>query len=178
MDEQRSAAEGREVVVSRVFRAPRALVFEVWTQAEHFSRWFGPHGVDVASCQLDARPGGLLRFTHRFPGGPALHVKGAFVAVVADERLEFKTAFVDEQGRPTRPPMFADSPDWPLDAALETTVVFEDAEDGTRVTVWQRVTPEAAASLPVVVHERRMAADGWAEVFARLGEHLTKEQER
>ena len=66
-------AEG--VVVSRVFDAPRDLVFEVWTQAEHFTRWFGPHCAEVVACELDARPGGVKRAS---PTGhrplPAHHV--------------------------------------------------------------------------------------------------------
>jgi uncharacterized protein YndB with AHSA1/START domain len=177
MDERSTVSKPQEVI-SRVFRAPRALVFEVWTQAEHFSRWFGPHGVDVTSCELDARPGGLLRFTHSAPDRPSVHLKGTFSTVIPDERLELRIGFVDEQDRPAHPPPFAAGPDWPIDALMEMTVLFEDAEGGTRVTVWQRVTPESAASIPAVVKHQRMAAEGWVQTFARLGEHLTNVQER
>ena len=64
-----NAMPAEDVVISRVFDAPRDLVFEVWTKAEHFGRWFGPHGAEIVSCELDARPGGIIRFGHRLPEG-------------------------------------------------------------------------------------------------------------
>ena len=141
MPVQRSAGDpipAGDEVVSRVFGAPRGLVFEVWTKAEHFTRWFGPHGAEVFSCEIDARPGGVIRFGHRFPDGMALRLKGTFVEVVLDERLVFTLGVVDEHGHPVRHPMF---PDWPLDVSIETTVTLEDVGDGTRVTVAHRVFP-------------------------------------
>ena len=157
-----------EVVVSRVFDAPRALVFEVWTKAAHFTRWFGPFGAEVVDCELDPRPGGVIRFGHRFRG-TTLHVKGTFREVIPDERLVFTMWFVDESGHPVRHPMFDD---WPLDAMIGTTVVLESVEGGTRVTVAQWMTPSEAASHPSVVREQELAREGWAQVIARLGDHL------
>ena len=122
MSRQRDAARAVTInaeVATRVFPAPRELVFEVWTNVEHFTRWFGPHGAEVVSCELDPRPGGVLRFRHRFGNGTTVHLKGIFREVIQDERLVFTMAFVDEHGSPRRPPMF---PDWPLDAVIETTV--------------------------------------------------------
>jgi len=55
MSEQKSSGDvsrAQDEVISRVFSAPRALVFEVWTQAEHFARWFGPHGVETYGCEI------------------------------------------------------------------------------------------------------------------------------
>jgi uncharacterized protein YndB with AHSA1/START domain len=156
--------------ISRVFGAPRDLVFEVWTKAEHFTRWFGPHGAEVVSCEIDARPGGVIRFGHRFPDGATLYLKGTFVEVVLDERLVFTFGFVDEHGHPVRHPMF---PDWPLDVSIETTVVLEDVGDGTRVRVAHRVLPPDAASHPAAKRWHELALQGWMQVFDRLGEHLS-----
>jgi len=155
-------------VMTRVFGAPRELVFEVWTRAEHFRRWFGPHGAEVVDCELDARPGGIIRFGHRFPDW-TVHVKGGFREVVLKERLDFSIGFVDELGRPGRHPMF---PDWPLDAMMECTVTFEAVEGGTRVTVVQSVSPSALASHPSVKRNLELAREGWSQVLDRLGEHL------
>ena len=156
-------------VLTRVFDAPRELVFEVWTKVEHFTRWFGPHGAEVVDCELDPRPGGVIRFGHRFEGR-TLWVSGTFREVVQNERLVFTTGFVDEQGRPARHPMF---PDWPLDALGWSTVVFTQADGGTRVTVFQHVTPPEIASHPAVKRHQQLAAEGWKQVFERLGEHLS-----
>lgn len=157
-----------EVVVTRVFDAPRALVFEVWTKTEHFARWFGPFSAEVVDCELDPRPGGVIRFGHRFRG-TTLHVKGTFLEVIPDERLVFTMRFVDESGRPVRHPMFDD---WPLDAEIGTTVVLESVDGRTRVTVAQWMTPPEAAFHPAVMREQELAREGWAQVIARLGDHL------
>ena len=139
---QRSADSKPTLIVSRVFDAPRELVFEVWTRVEHFSRWFGPHGAEMIGCELDAR--GIIRFGHRIPER-TVYVNGTFTEVVKNERLVFNFAFVDEQGVATRPPMFAN---WPLDASIETIVTLQDEGSGTKVTVAHRVLPPDAASHP------------------------------
>ena len=172
----RSAAEEVPAggdVITRVFEAPLELVFEVWTRVEHFERWFGPLGVEVVDCQLEARPGGVLRFGHRFPGGPTFRVRGTFHEVVQDERLVFTTGFVDDDGRPRRHPMF---PDWPAETVMWTTVVFTKVDRGTRVTVTQRVSPPEVASHPTVRRHQEMALEGWSQVLTRLGEHLSTHQ--
>jgi uncharacterized protein YndB with AHSA1/START domain len=157
-------------VVSRVFEAPRELVFEVWTKVEHFARWFGPHGAEIFSCEIDARPGGVIRFGHRLPDGMTIHLNGTFGEVVPNERLVFTTRVVDEHGHPERHPMF---PDWPLGVSLESTITFEDAGDRTRVTVAQRVLPLDAASHPAVKRWTNLAREGWMQVLERLGAHLS-----
>jgi uncharacterized protein YndB with AHSA1/START domain len=163
------AIPAEDVVVSRVFDAPRGLVFEVWTKAEHFTRWFGPHGAEVVSCELDARPRGIIRFGHRFAEG-TIYLKGTFIDVVPDERLVFAFGFVDEHGDPVRHPMF---PDWPLDVLIETIVILAEVGDGTRVTVVHRVLPADAASLPATKRWSPLAREGATQVLDRLGEHLS-----
>jgi len=157
-------------VVSRVFDAPRELVFEAWTQPEHFTRWFGPHGTEVVACEIDARPGGEIRFGHRSGDGSTLYLKGTFREVVEGERLVFVIGFVDEHGRPGGHPMF---PDWPLETMLGTTVTLQSVDDGTRVTVAQFVEPPEIASHPEVKRNQQLAREGWMQVFERLGGHLS-----
>jgi uncharacterized protein YndB with AHSA1/START domain len=172
MSVQRSVDESipaGAVVLSRIFDAPRELVFEAWTKVEHFSRWFGPHGAEVRSCAIDPRPGGVIRFAHRFEDGATIHLKGTFSEVVQDQRLVFTLAFVDEQGRPRGHPML---PDWPLDGLIESTVVLEDVGDGTRVSVVQRVLPLEVASIAAVKQHQLLAREGWSQTFERLGDYL------
>lgn len=173
MPEQRSGSDvtlaGGEAI-SRVFGAPRDLVFQVWTKAEHFTRWFGPHGAEVIACELDARPGGVIRFGHRFPEGMTLYLKGTFGEVVLNERLVFTFGFVDEHGRPVRHPMF---PDWPLDVSIETIVTLDDVADGTRVVVAHRVLPADVASHPATKRWSPLALEGSRQVLERLAEHLS-----
>jgi uncharacterized protein YndB with AHSA1/START domain len=160
-----------EEVLSRVFRAPRSLVFEVWTKAEHFARWYGPHGAEVFGCELDARPGGVVRFGHRSADGTmALLLKGTFTEVVRDERIVFAVGFVDERGQPVPHPMF---PDWPLDVRIEVTVDLMDAGEGTRVTLGHRVLPAHLESHAETKRWSPLALEGSKQVLERLGEHLS-----
>jgi len=156
--------------IRRTFSAPRELVFEVWTKAEHFTRWFGPHGAEVVACELDARPGGVIRFGHRSGDGVTLYVKGTFTDVVVNERLVFALGVVDEQGRPIPHPMFAD---WPLEVLIEMTVLLDDVGDGTTVTVEHRILPPSAASHPATKLWFPLARQGSTQVLERLGEHLS-----
>lgn len=157
-------------VISRVFAAPRSLVFEVWTNAEHFTRWFGPHGTRVVDCEIDARPGGVIRFGHRFSDGKTIYVSGTFVEVVRDERIVFTSGFVDEHARPIPHPMF---PDWPLDVAIEMTVLLDDVDGGTRVRVMHHPIPVELASHPATKRWSPMAREGSTQVLERLGEYLS-----
>jgi uncharacterized protein YndB with AHSA1/START domain len=76
----------REIVMTRVFDAPRDLVFEAHTSCEHMSNWWGPRKYDIASCEMDFRPGGKWRIVHRAPGEEhGFH--GEFREIVPPERI-------------------------------------------------------------------------------------------
>jgi uncharacterized protein YndB with AHSA1/START domain len=66
-----ASAVKREVVITRVFDAPRGLVFKAWTDPEHMARWWGPKGFTNPICELDARVGGAWRIVMRSPAGSA-----------------------------------------------------------------------------------------------------------
>jgi uncharacterized protein YndB with AHSA1/START domain len=57
------------IVITRVFDAPRRLVFEAWTKPEHLMRWWGPRDLTLSLCEVDLRPGGAWRFVLRAPDG-------------------------------------------------------------------------------------------------------------
>ena len=63
----------RQIVVTRLFDAPRALVFEAWTKSEHVAHWWDPSGVPLAVCEIDLRPGGAFRWVNRAPDGGEGH---------------------------------------------------------------------------------------------------------
>ena len=88
-------AASADLIDDREYAAPPELVFEAWTKAEHFARWFAPDNVEVPLCKIDARPGGVIRFQHRFPDGPLVTIRGVFDEVVAPTRLSFTFTFVD-----------------------------------------------------------------------------------
>src|SRR4051794_32440818 len=59
----------REIVVTRVFEAPRKVVFDAWTKREHVTQWWDPNGTPLAVCEIDLRPSGAFRFVNSGPDG-------------------------------------------------------------------------------------------------------------
>ena len=70
----------REILMTRVFDAPRELVFEAHTTPEHVRRWWGKHGTTLPVCEMDFRPGGAYRFVQREPGGAEHGFRGEYRA--------------------------------------------------------------------------------------------------
>jgi uncharacterized protein YndB with AHSA1/START domain len=164
-------AASADLIDDREYAAPPELVFEMWTKAEHLARWFGPHNVVVSHCEVDARPGGVIRFQSRFPGGPLVSIRGVFDEVVAPTRLSFTFTFVDANDRPTVNAMM---PEWPVGAHIVMTVELAATARGTRMTVAQRVAePELADSAPIARH-RKLAAIGWSQTAERLVAYLER----
>ncbi len=70
------AASDREVVMTRVFKAPRRLVFDAWTQPQHLQCWFAPQGYILPVCEIDLRVGGRYRWVMRGPDGSEVTMTG------------------------------------------------------------------------------------------------------
>jgi uncharacterized protein YndB with AHSA1/START domain len=77
----------RELVMRRIFRAPRARVFEAWTRPELVARWLGPRSWTMARCEIDLRVGGAWRYLMRGPDGSTMIMAGVFRQVEVPERL-------------------------------------------------------------------------------------------
>jgi uncharacterized protein YndB with AHSA1/START domain len=78
----------REIVMERVFDAPRDLVFEAHSKCEHLDKWWGPHGYSLELCEMEFRPGGKYRFLHRGPDGVDEHgFRGEYREIVPPERI-------------------------------------------------------------------------------------------
>src|SRR5208282_1015543 len=90
----------RELVITRIFDAPRELVFKAWTDPRHVAQWWGPKGFTNPVCEMDVRPGGALRIVMRAPDGSEYPMTGIFREIVAPERLVFTNVAVDKAGKP------------------------------------------------------------------------------
>src|SRR5438046_2130260 len=77
----------REIVLTRVFEAPRWLVFEAMTKPEHLVRWWGPRSSTLVVCEVDFRPGGTWRYVLRGPDGKDFRFRGVYHEIVPPERL-------------------------------------------------------------------------------------------
>jgi uncharacterized protein YndB with AHSA1/START domain len=149
----------RELVITRIFDAPRELVFKAWTDPKHVAQWWGPNGFTNPVCELDLRPGGVLLIHMRGPDGVVIPSKGVFHEIVEPERLVFTTsAFEDGEGNPQ--------------LEVLNTVMFAELGGKTKLTlkaVVVKSAPEVAGALA------GMEA-GWNQSLDRLGELLGKSE--
>jgi uncharacterized protein YndB with AHSA1/START domain len=153
--EQPTPGSGSEagITITRVFDAPRELVWKEWTEPERFADWFGgPESeVPLSTVSMNVRPGGAWRATMLAGGGGReIRWKGEYREVIEPERLVFTVS------------------DQPGDEAYElVTVVLTDLGDGRTEMLFQqhgRLTAEQ--------YER--AGKGWSSFFDRIAEHLAQ----
>ena len=142
-----------DVFLTRVFDAPRELVWQTFTQAEHLAKWWGPKGCSTRVLQLDLRAGGLYHYAMETPGG-AMYGRFLYRDIVAPERLAFVLSFADENANIVRAPF---STTWPLELLCEN--LFGDEGGKTRVTM-------ASAPLDASDEERQSFEQGRAGLKA------------
>ena len=140
----------RELAIDRVFDAPRALVFKIWTQPQIVRQWWGPRGYTTLSCVMDLRPGGIWRVSSRGKDGSETAEQGIFREVTEPERLVFTHAWETEDGTPGHETL--------------VTVTFAEHEGKTRMTFHQ------APFTSVEIRDGHI--QGWSESFDMLAEHL------
>ena len=95
-----TTAPERELAITRIFEAPRAMVFRAWTDPEQMGRWAAPHGFTRGEASSDVRVGGAYRACIRSPEGQDHWVHGEYREIVEPERLVMTHGWLDEQGRP------------------------------------------------------------------------------
>ena len=117
----------REIVMTRVFDAPRDLVFEAHTSCEHMSNWWGPRKYEVASCEIDFRPGGAWRIVHRGPDGEEHGFRGDFREVVPPERIVWTFEYEGMSGHVSVDTLTLEEHDGKT--TLRATSVFDTVED-------------------------------------------------
>jgi len=91
------------ILMSRIYDAPREVVWKAMTEAKHVARWWGGAGFSNPVCEMDVRPGGLWRHVMRFPDGHELHMNFVFLEADKPQRLVWQDADHDtrEPGRPS-----------------------------------------------------------------------------
>ena len=150
------AQDPAAMIGTRIFDAPRALVFQMWTDPKHLAQWWGPTGFTTTTSAFDMRPGGMWRFVMHGPDGRDYENRITFEEVVPPERIVYRHGGGDD----VEPVQF------------RTTVTFEDLGGRTRLTLRGQF-PSAAERDRVI---REYGADtGLAQTLARLAEYLTKQ---
>jgi uncharacterized protein YndB with AHSA1/START domain len=139
-----------ELTLTRVFDAPRALVFDAWTDAKHMAQWWGPHHFTNPVCEIEARVGGRIAIHMRAPDGTTHVTQGEFVEFVRPEKLVFVNNARDLSGTLL------------LEGA--TTILFAEEGKKTRMTLHTRVKGHVPMA-PMMLKGMEM---GWSQSLERL----------
>lgn len=165
-----SGGGNENFVINRSFEAPIDVVFDMWTQPEHFSKWLGPVGVNMNFIRADIRPGGTSFWS--MSDGKDLKMFGHihYQEIVRPNRIVYTQQFTDENENISRHPM---APTWP--ETMHTTVeLHSEGEGETRVTVtWRPEGHITAAELEAFVKEKVGMTQGWSGSFDKLEELLS-----
>jgi uncharacterized protein YndB with AHSA1/START domain len=143
-----------DLVITRVFDAPRELVWKVWTDPAHIQQWWGPKGFTNPRCEWNARPKGPIRIDMRAPDGVVYPMSGLFQELVEPERLVFISSALDDKGNS----MFD----------ILNTVILADHHGKTELTLQVRVI-KATAQAPQYL---KGMETGWNQSLDRLGDHI------
>ena len=139
------------LVITRIFDAPRRLVFDMWTEPEHLAVWWGPRGFTAISGRLDVRPGGAWSRSMQAPNGSIIRKHGIYREILAPERLVLTYITDDAAGNPGPETL--------------VTVTFADIGGKTRLTLHQAIFESVAARDD---HRR-----GWTGALERFAAHLS-----
>ena len=166
-ESSRSVTEpaGRDLVIERVFDAPRELVWKAWTEPERTMRWWGPKGFTSPHCEINLRAGGKYLFAMQsaeFNGGQPIWSTGVYREIVAMERIVCTDSFADEHGNVVPGSHYGLGADFPHE--LRVILTFDDLGGKTRLTLRHAGMPAGEMS--------EGASVGWSESFDKLAEVL------
>lgn len=151
-----------DIRITRSIAAPRRLVFQAWSDAQHLRRWYAPAGCELTTCEIDFRPGGALRLCIRTPQGYECWCRGTYLEIAGDERVVFSLENTDAQGDPLAQGAGGMDPEWPVKTVV--TVSFADDAGGTRMTLHQSASERVA--------RRTGAHPGWLSMCEQLERYL------
>ncbi len=144
------STDPRVATMVRTFNAPRQLVWDAWTQAEHLVNWWGPKGMQTKVEELDFREGGSWKYTMKMPDGSDFATEGTFIEINEPEKLVTSADFK------------------PMTVDVVLTVVFEDLGEQTRMVFSVTHKTEEYRQQ----QEEMGFRNGWGSTFDRLQEYV------
>ena len=151
--------EKERMVITRVFDAPRALVWEAWTNPKYVMQWWGPKGFTAPVCKIDFRVGGKFLCCMRSPDGQEGWNGGEYHEIVPHEKIVYSLYFADAQGNKVEPEQYGTEHE-AIDDARDV-VIFEDFGNGqTKLTMIGNETMEDAKNSGQL--------EGWNETFEKV----------
>lgn len=151
-----------ELVITRIFNAPREKVWKAWTDIEHMKKWWGPKNFSAPVIKMNLKEGGKYLFCMLSPEGQKFWSTGILKEISPMDRLVWTDSFSDENGNVVSAAEYGMDKDFPKE--LLVTITFEDEGNKTKMTLVHAGMPEGVMS--------DMTKAGWDESFEKLAESL------
>jgi uncharacterized protein YndB with AHSA1/START domain len=162
--------QSKDFVISRVFDAPRDLLWRCFTELERMQQWWGPKGVKVVKTKMDFRVGGIYLYGMQNPDGQIMWGRMVYREISPPERLVFINSFSDEAAGLTRHPL---APQWPLQM-LSIFTFEEQPGSKSKFTVhWSPYEPTAEEQAVFDAGHDSMTM-GWSGTLDKLEAYLPK----
>ncbi len=152
----------KDLVITRLFDAPRYVVWEAWTSPLHLMHWWGPKEFTVPACDIRFHPGGKYLVCMRSPEGEDYWSTGVYKEIDRFEKFVCTDSFADEAGNVVPASHYGFEGEFPEE--LYVTVSFEDFGRKTKMTLRHSGFPEGEL--------RDMCGEGWNESFDKLVQWL------
>ncbi len=152
----KSTVSADAVVIERTFDAAVDLIWQLWTQPEHFKKWYGPNGFTVPVAEMDVRVGGkrlICMEVQKPDGSMKMWTTGEYTEVVPNQRLVYTESMADEQGN------VVTMSDSEHPTTTEVTVLLEDLGGRTKMILTHVGIPAGAGG-------------GWEQAFAKMADHI------
>ena len=148
------------VVIERTFDASADLIWQMWTDPEHFKKWYGPQGFTVPIADMDMRVGGKRLICMASPDGSMkMWTTGEYTEIVPNERLIYTESPADENGNVVSPSSMGMPDGYP--ATTEVTVLLEDLGGRTKMVMTHAGVPADSG-----------AGGGWEQAFDKLADYI------
>lgn len=145
--------------MTRVFDAPRELVWKAWTDPKYVAQWWGPKGFTAPVCKMDFRVGGKFLFCMRAPDGQQLWTGGEYFEIVEREKIVYSMFFADAEGNKVEAAQYGIEHEAMDDA--HDAILFEDFGDGqTKLTLIGNETMESAKDSGQL--------EGWNQILDKI----------
>jgi len=159
-------------VINRSFSAPIDVMFEMWTNPKHFSKWLPPTGFEMQYIKSEIKVGGGS-FYCMTGGDVKMYGKAHYLEITKPNRIVYTQIFCDENEKISRHPM---APTWP-ETMLTTVTLTEEDPSTTRVTIaWEPYGNFTNAELETFIKAKAGMTQGWTGSFDKLEDYLMKEQ--
>lgn len=171
LGEHLAKAGGKEVfVINRSFEAPMDVMFQMWTDPKHISRWMPPTGMNMRFIRADLKEGGESFYEMEAENKSfKMYGKAHYIKIQKPDTIVYTQQFADEKGGISRHPMAST---WP-ETMLTTINLSEEGPDRTRVTItWEVHGKVTAEEMAAFIKEKPGMTVGWTGSFDKLEAHL------